>query len=213
MIKKLTKHGNSLALVIDRPILDLLKIDPETPLDVSTDGKRLIVAPANPSTRAGSLTQLRSWPTSDMRRPFRSWPNKPPAQISWNRYSCVWTRCWRSTSNRSNDMASSGPRDSAALESAVATPQATFGGEFLHQSIPAMAAAYLFHICQNHAFLDGNKRTGANAAITFLLMNNWEPTFDEEELVDVVLSVASGSLNKQALIEIFESRCKMLEDT
>ena len=45
MLKKLTKHGNSLALVIDRPILDLLKIDPETPLDVSTDGKRLIVAP------------------------------------------------------------------------------------------------------------------------------------------------------------------------
>jgi antitoxin MazE len=51
MIKKLTKHGNSLALVIDRPILDLLKIDPETPLDVSTDGQRLIVAPASPSTR------------------------------------------------------------------------------------------------------------------------------------------------------------------
>jgi len=51
MVKKLTKHGNSLALVIDRPILDLLKIDPETPLDVSTDGKQLIVAPARPSER------------------------------------------------------------------------------------------------------------------------------------------------------------------
>ena len=51
MVKKLTKHGNSLALVIDRPILDLLKIDPETPLEVSTDGKRLIVAPAKPSPR------------------------------------------------------------------------------------------------------------------------------------------------------------------
>jgi len=51
MVKKLTKHGNSLALVIDRPILDLLKIDPDTPLEVSTDGKRLIVAPATPSTR------------------------------------------------------------------------------------------------------------------------------------------------------------------
>ena len=51
MIKKLTKHGNSLALVIDRPILDLLKIDPETPLDVSTDGKTLIVGPARPSER------------------------------------------------------------------------------------------------------------------------------------------------------------------
>ncbi len=45
MVKKLTKHGNSLALVIDRPILDLLKIDPETPLTISTDGKRLIVEP------------------------------------------------------------------------------------------------------------------------------------------------------------------------
>jgi len=51
MVKKLTRHGNSLALVIDRPILDLLRIDPETPLDVSTDGKQLIVAPAKPSVR------------------------------------------------------------------------------------------------------------------------------------------------------------------
>ena len=76
---------------------------------------------------------------------------------------------------------SSGLRDAGALESAVATPQATFGREFLHTSIPAMAAAYLFHLCQNHAFIDGNKRVGANAAIAFLLMNNWEPTVDEEE--------------------------------
>jgi antitoxin component of MazEF toxin-antitoxin module len=51
MLKKLTKHGNSLALVIDRPMLDLLKIDPATTLDVSTDGKRLIVAPAEASVR------------------------------------------------------------------------------------------------------------------------------------------------------------------
>jgi death on curing protein len=103
-----------------------------------------------------------------------------------------------------------GLRDPAGLESAVATPQATFGGEFLHTSIPAMAAAYLFHLCQNHAFIDGNKRVGANAAITFLLMNNWDATFGEEELVDLVLSVASGRLNKQGLIGIFESRCKPL---
>jgi antitoxin component of MazEF toxin-antitoxin module len=46
MLKRLTKHGNSLALVIDRPILDLLKIDTETPLEISTDGTRLIIAPA-----------------------------------------------------------------------------------------------------------------------------------------------------------------------
>ncbi|HYZ83356.1 MAG TPA: hypothetical protein VE621_03100 [Bryobacteraceae bacterium] len=51
MLKKLTKHGNSLALVIDRPILDLLKIDSDTPLEISTDGQRLIVAPAVKSDR------------------------------------------------------------------------------------------------------------------------------------------------------------------
>jgi antitoxin MazE len=51
MLKKLTKHGNSLALVIDRPILDLLNIDAETALDVSTDGTRLIIGPAAPTAR------------------------------------------------------------------------------------------------------------------------------------------------------------------
>jgi death-on-curing protein len=70
-----------------------------------------------------------------------------------------------------------------------------------------MAAAYLFHLCQNHPFIDSNKRVGANAAITFLLMNDWEPLFDEQELVEMVLSVASGALRKAGLIEIFESRC------
>lgn len=71
-----------------------------------------------------------------------------------------------------------------------------------------MRRPYLFHLCQNHAFIDGNKRVGANAAITFLLMNDWEPTFEPDELVELVLSVASGRLNKQRLTEIFESRSK-----
>jgi death on curing protein len=73
-----------------------------------------------------------------------------------------------------------------------------------------MAAAYLFHLCQNHAFVDGNKRVGANAALTFLLMNDWDADFDEEELVDLVLSVASGRTSKPALLKIFESHCKPL---
>jgi len=55
MIKKLTRHGNSLALVIDRPILDLLKIDSETQLDISTDGHRLIVAPAEQPENQGKF--------------------------------------------------------------------------------------------------------------------------------------------------------------
>jgi death-on-curing protein len=85
---------------------------------------------------------------------------------------------------------------------------ATFGREFLYSTIPAMAAAYLFHICQNHPFVDGNKRTGANAAITFLLINDWKPEFSEDELVDLVLSVASGARSKPELTETFEARCR-----
>jgi death on curing protein len=104
-------------------------------------------------------------------------------------------------------------RDAAALESAVATPQATFGGEFLHTSIPAMAAAYQFHLCQNHPFIDGNKRVGANAAITFLLLNDWEPVFREDELVDLVMNVATAALGKPELISVFDSRCRRREAT
>jgi death on curing protein len=58
---------------------------------------------------------------------------------------------------------SHGLRDTGALESAVATPQATFGGKYLHGSLYLMAAAYLFHITQNHPFIDGNKRAGGRA--------------------------------------------------
>lgn len=75
-----------------------------------------------------------------------------------------------------------------------------------------MAAAYLFHICQNHAFVDGNKRSGANAAITFLLINDWELDFTEDELTDLVLSVVSGETSKSALTETFEARCRPSSD-
>jgi antitoxin component of MazEF toxin-antitoxin module len=61
MVKKLTKHGNSLALVIDRPILDLLKIDSETSLEVSTDGRQLIVSPVKPSSRRAAFDEAQEW--------------------------------------------------------------------------------------------------------------------------------------------------------
>ena len=106
-----------------------------------------------------------------------------------------------------------GVRDLALLESAIAQPQASFSAEFLHASIPAMAAAYLFHICRNHPFVDGNKRVAANAAITFLLMNGWEPTFSEDALVDAVLAVASSSMTKERLVQFFEAHCVPRADT
>ena len=57
MIKTLTRHGNSYALVIDKPILELLKFDPETPLEVTTDGKVLTISRVGDATRAGRLTR------------------------------------------------------------------------------------------------------------------------------------------------------------
>lgn len=107
---------------------------------------------------------------------------------------------------------SEGVRDAAGLESPVATPMATFGGQFLHSTIPAMAAAYLFHICQNHPFVDGNKRTGANAAIAFLLINDWDLELGEDELVDLILSVASGAISKRVLTQTLDARCRPAED-
>ena len=101
-----------------------------------------------------------------------------------------------------------GLRDSGALESAVAMPMVTFERRYLHPTIPSMAAAYLFHITQNHPFLDGNKRTGANAAITFLRLNDWEPTFSEEQLVQTALAVATGTLGKQDLVAFFEQHSR-----
>jgi death on curing protein len=65
----------------------------------------------------------------------------------------------------------SGIRDLGLLQSALAQPESTFGGQYLHPDFASMAAAYLFHIVQNHPFLDGNKRTGTAAARVFILMN------------------------------------------
>jgi antitoxin component of MazEF toxin-antitoxin module len=71
MVKKLTKHGNSLALVIDRPILDLLKIDPETMLDVTTDGKQLIITPAKTSARRKKFDAAQEWAHKRYGKAFR----------------------------------------------------------------------------------------------------------------------------------------------
>jgi len=90
-----------------------------------------------------------------------------------------------------------GVRELALLESAVAMPQATFGGQYLHEDIPSMAAAYCFHLVANHPFVDGNKRVGAAAANVFLGMNGWELTADQVAFADCVLNLASGRGDKQ----------------
>ena len=102
-----------------------------------------------------------------------------------------------------------GIRDAGLLDSALARPRNQFAYA-TDIDIAKLAAAYGFALAKNHAFIDGNKRVGANAAITFLLMNDWEPLFDEAELVDLVLSVASGVMAKSEVIQMFEKRCRRI---
>jgi len=101
---------------------------------------------------------------------------------------------------------STGVRDIALLESALATPRATFAGEYLHGSLPEMAAAYLFHLSRNHPFLDGNKRAGLAAAIAFLGLNGLWLDANPKELADQVLRVAEGSMPKSELAEYIRRR-------
>ncbi|CAN5454986.1 type II toxin-antitoxin system death-on-curing family toxin [soil metagenome] len=99
---------------------------------------------------------------------------------------------------------SSSVRDLLLLESALGMPTASFGGQFLHASLAEMAAAYLFHLVQNHPFVDGNKRTGAAAARVFLLMNGAVSDPSEEEYGDLVLAVASGKADKATAVAFFK---------
>jgi death-on-curing protein len=101
-----------------------------------------------------------------------------------------------------------GVRDVGLLHSAIAMPQAAFGGELLHKDLFQMAAAYLYHIVQNHPFIDGNKRTGAAAAIIFLAINDVEIGADEEGLVDLTLAVARGDAGKSEIAEFFRQRAQ-----
>ncbi len=89
-----------------------------------------------------------------------------------------------------------GIRDPGLLESAVMMPQASFGGQYLHSDIPAMAAAYLFHICQAHAFHDGNKRCAVLAAMVFLDNNGFDIIATDDDVIAIGLGVADGQLNK-----------------
>jgi death-on-curing protein len=98
------------------------------------------------------------------------------------------------------------------LESAIYQPAATFDGRFLHEDLAAMAAAYLYHIVKDHPFADGNKRTGAHAAIVFLEMNNVEAEYPVDEMEALTLGVAKGEVTKEQVIAFFRTLVARLED-
>jgi death-on-curing protein len=90
-----------------------------------------------------------------------------------------------------------GALDIGKIESAIAQPRMMWQGKYLHEDLAAMAAAYLFHIVQNHGFADGNKRTGLNTAIVFLELNGYGLEWPLDETEQLVLSVAKGEIEKE----------------
>ena len=87
-------------------------------------------------------------------------------------------------------------RDENLLASAVLAPQSSFGGKSPYAHIVEVAAAYLFYICRNHPFLDGNKRTAMMKAIVFLRLNGIEPEPDSERWEKLMLDVAASKLDR-----------------
>jgi len=107
-----------------------------------------------------------------------------------------------SSSTRSSSQSTAAPqglRDAGLLESAVSMPRASAGGEFAHEDLFAMAAAYAFHIAQNQPFVDGNKRTGLLAAIVFLDLNGIAIVDPEGRLYEAMIAIAERRLDKAAL--------------
>ncbi len=102
---------------------------------------------------------------------------------------------------------SHGIRDIGLLESAIAQPEASFGGQYLHADIFEMAAAYLYHLVMNHPFVDGNKRVGLEAALIFLEINDESLIANDEELVDLVLKTTAGQIGKRQIAEFFRFHC------
>ena len=100
-----------------------------------------------------------------------------------------------------------GVRDLALLQSALAMPGASFAGDYLHPTLHEMAAAYLFHLTQNHPFVDGNKRIGLAAAIGFLGLNEVWLEAEPGELLEIVFRVARGEIGKPEIAVFVRSHC------
>ena len=96
---------------------------------------------------------------------------------------------------------SPGIRDEGLLESAVAAPQATAFGVSPFTDLIEVGAAYLFYLCRNHPFIDGNKRTAMTACIVFLHLNGMKTAPDGEDWERLVLDVAASKLDREKTTE------------
>ncbi len=95
-------------------------------------------------------------------------------------------------------------RDLGLLSSALYMPQSAYGEVYLHQTIPSMAAAYAYHICQNHPFADGNKGAALASALVFLDINGYDFVCSLDMLYEEMMAIAKGERKKDEAIRFFE---------
>jgi len=105
-----------------------------------------------------------------------------------------------------------GIRDEGLLDSALAQPQAAFGGQELHPTLAAKAAALGFSLINNHPFIDGNKRVGFSAMAVFLEFNGVSLICSPDDGEATVLSVASGTMDRQQLCDWLEGKLRSQSD-
>lgn len=101
-----------------------------------------------------------------------------------------------------------GVRDLGLLSAALAMPEAALVREYLHPSLPEMAAAYLFHVARNHPFVDGNKRAALASALAFLWLNGQGLSAAEDELTELVMGLAEGRVSKAEAAEFIRAHLR-----
>ncbi len=104
-----------------------------------------------------------------------------------------------------------GLRDPKLLDSALAQPKMSFGRKYVHRTIFNKAAAYGFHICKNHPFIDGNKRLAFVLMDVFLQMNGYLLSATEEDAFSTMVELAEGRLSKERLSNWLKDHSKKLK--
>jgi death-on-curing protein len=104
-----------------------------------------------------------------------------------------------------------GVRDQGLLDSALAQPQATFGGKLLHPTLADQAAAYLYHLSRNHPFIDGNKRTAFGVMDAFIEVNDYRLTLTDDEAYELTMQVAQGQMGKAELVGMLAKALELVD--
>ena len=149
MTKTLTRHGNSLASAIDKPILEQMGVDETTPLTLAFDGRCIIIARASSTSRRSAIDEIHH----EFGNALKKLESEGVMEIAFLNLEDVLALHEELIQRYGG---TPGLRDACWKQREC--PQAGFGSQYFHEFPPEMAAAYLFHLVRNHAFIDGNKR-------------------------------------------------------